>query len=87
MAPSDQKRLEKIERRRAEREMMAADGSARRFWKKVIGIGGGAVVVAATFVVLSSGVLTRDEPHPYDPFAQCLAQKGLVMYGVDWCPN
>lgn len=87
MPSRDEKRLKKMERRRLEREMMAAEGSAQRFWKKAIGIGGGAVVVVVIFVVLSSGVLTLDGPHPYDPFAQCLAQKGLVLYGVDWCPT
>lgn len=85
--PHDQKRLEKMERRRAEREMTAAEDSARRFWMRVVCIGGSALVLVAIFVVLASGVLTKNEPHPYDPFAQCLAEKGLVMYGVDWCPN
>jgi glutaredoxin len=25
-------------------------------------------------------------PSPYDGFAQCLAEKGAVMYGTYWCP-
>lgn len=24
---------------------------------------------------------------PLDNFAQCLSDKGLVMYGADWCPH
>lgn len=24
-------------------------------------------------------------PNPFDPFAQCLAQKGATMYGIDSC--
>ncbi len=76
-----------MERRRAERELMVAEGSTRSFWRKTLGIGGGAVLVVAGFLVFGSGVLQKDKPHPYDPFAQCLAEKGLVMYGVDWCPN
>ncbi|MBI4128227.1 MAG: hypothetical protein HY459_04110 [Parcubacteria group bacterium] len=23
----------------------------------------------------------------YDTFAQCLTEKGVVMYGADWCPH
>jgi hypothetical protein len=25
-------------------------------------------------------------PGPYDGFAKCLSDKGVVMYGEDWCP-
>lgn len=26
-------------------------------------------------------------PSIYDGFAQCLTEKGLVMYGAEWCPH
>lgn len=26
-------------------------------------------------------------PGTYDVFAQCLTEKGVVMYGADWCPH
>ena len=26
-----------------------------------------------------------DTPSKYDEFAQCLADKGAIMYGADWC--
>lgn len=26
-------------------------------------------------------------PSKYDGFAQCLAEKGLTMYGASWCPH
>lgn len=26
-------------------------------------------------------------PGKYDAFAQCLAQKGITMYGAAWCPH
>ena len=27
------------------------------------------------------------KPNPLDSFAQCLAGKGITMYGADWCPH
>lgn len=26
-------------------------------------------------------------PNALDPFAQCLAEKGVIMYGADWCAH
>lgn len=26
-------------------------------------------------------------PGSYDDFAECLTEKGIVMYGTDWCPH
>jgi glutaredoxin len=26
-------------------------------------------------------------PGSYDDFAKCLTEKGIVMYGTDWCPH
>jgi glutaredoxin len=27
------------------------------------------------------------KPGTYDALAQCLTEKGVVMYGADWCPH
>lgn len=27
------------------------------------------------------------EPGKYDAFARCLTEKGVVMYGAEWCPH
>jgi hypothetical protein len=42
------------------------------------------VIVAALLVGLVAYSLVP-KPSPYVGFAQCLAQKGAVMYGTDWC--
>lgn len=26
-------------------------------------------------------------PNPLNAFAQCLAERGVTMYGADWCPH
>lgn len=30
---------------------------------------------------------SSNEPAPLDTFAECLSEKGAVMYGADWCPH
>ena len=29
----------------------------------------------------------KDGPGRYDAFAQCLTEKGVTMYGTEWCPH
>ena len=31
-------------------------------------------------------IMPKGEAGQYDEFAQCLTEKGAVMYGTDWCP-
>lgn len=41
---------------------------------------------ALLFIVVLSGCsIIRSSD--YDSFAQCLAEKGVVMYGAFWCPH
>lgn len=32
-------------------------------------------------------VKVKSAPSPYDGFAQCLTDQGVVMYGAYWCPH
>ena len=32
-------------------------------------------------------VNTQSGPNPLDGFAKCLAEKGVTMYGADWCSH
>lgn len=48
------------------------------FWLIIL-----AVVVAGVGVSISGSV----GPGKYDAFAQCLADKGVKMYGAFWCPH
>lgn len=49
--------------------------------------------IAIAAVLLVGGVVWWNasrapvEAGKYDEFAQCLAEKGLTMYGADWCPH
>lgn len=47
--------------------------------------------VLSVILVLFAGAvfLTRSPAAPsnLDPFAKCLAEKGLTMYGAEWCPH
>lgn len=43
--------------------------------------------IVLTIVIVPSAFLwSYEEPEP-QTFGQCLAENGVTMYGVDWCPN
>ncbi len=44
------------------------------------------VLIAIWFIARKEGVKTYDDVS-LDTFAQCLATKGMTMYGADWCPH
>lgn len=46
--------------------------------------GTGALVVAG-FIIFA--VVVKSAPSPYDALAQCLTEKGVLMYGAYWCPH
>ena len=56
--------------------------------KIIIGV---ATVLAIAMVIFATmnvaGKNKVSEPGLYDSFAQCLTEKGAVMYGADWCPH
>lgn len=43
----------------------------------------GAIVLFALFSLIKPPAA----PGQYDDFAQCLTDKGAVMYGTEWCPH
>jgi len=44
------------------------------------------VVVLLTASLLLVGC-ANSGPSLYDSFAQCLTEKGVTMYGTEWCPH
>lgn len=44
------------------------------------------VFLILVFIVYAS-VSYYSKPGKYDDFAKCLSEKGMKMYGADWCPN
>ena len=51
---------------------------------KMIIVGIIAFAVMLSYIFLFRG---DDGPGKYDAFAQCLTEKGVVMYGTEWCPH
>ena len=50
----------------------------------------GAILIAAVFIagaVFYTARAAKPNPHKYDVFAQCLTERGAVMYGASWCPH
>lgn len=49
------------------------------------------LIFSFLFVLITSamliGCLNSNSPGKYDSFAQCLTEKGAVMYGTEWCPH
>jgi hypothetical protein len=50
------------------------------------------IIVCIIFAILVIFLFYRastksNEPGQYDAFAQCLTDKGVVMYGAYWCPH
>ncbi|MDP2625254.1 MAG: protein disulfide isomerase family protein [Candidatus Peregrinibacteria bacterium] len=88
----DQKRLERMEHRKAERNAEQSSVSSRKFWKRIGGIGAGMVFALAIIIGFNTGWIQANllggdaYAHEYAEFAQCLTDEGLVMYGTDWCP-
>lgn len=38
-------------------------------------------------ILLFTSLFTSCASTKYDSFAECLTEKGAVMYGTDWCPH
>lgn len=49
-------------------------------WTLIAILGGGVALIALVWMLATSGP-------DLDPFAQCLTDKGAVMYGAYWCPH
>lgn len=45
------------------------------------------IIVVVAIVVLAALGYKYKRDHQYDKFAQCLKDRGVVMYGAYWCPH
>lgn len=52
-----------------------------------IGVAVIVAVIGAAWYAAGIGTDNNTEPKNYDTFAKCLTEKGVVMYGTDWCPH
>ncbi|MEI6510781.1 MAG: thioredoxin domain-containing protein [Candidatus Uhrbacteria bacterium] len=49
--------------------------------------GAAGLAVVALIALIATNRVTSSAPSDYDGFAQCLADKGVKMYGAWWCPH
>jgi len=54
---------------------------------KTSAITGGAGILLAGVVAWAVFFQGMPKAGAYDAFAQCLTEKGVVMYGAEWCPH
>jgi glutaredoxin len=45
------------------------------------------VIVAVIALLVGVSFFSSTGPGQYDTFAQCLKDKGVIMYGAFWCPH
>lgn len=55
--------------------------------KIIIGIAVLLSVAVISFAIINSNLTGVTENGKYDAFAQCLTDKGAVMYGAEWCAH
>ena len=44
-------------------------------------------IVVIALALLDYSKKSANSPSPLDSFATCLAERGAIMYGADWCPH
>lgn len=52
--------------------------------KKIIAY---AILIVVLGLIIYSLISYFTKPGKYDDFARCLTEKGVIMYGTDWCPH
>lgn len=84
-------RRERREKQKQEREKhhhtQRLNADKRRRNKKIINYGIIALVVIGAMYGAFILLKPDNTPGEYDTFAKCLTQKGVMMYGTDWCPH
>jgi hypothetical protein len=85
LSKSERRKLKK--QRRKERLAMEMKEERRTSAKKNIRIYGLVVVIIVALVYLGFQVssMMSSAPGLYDEFTNCLTEKGVVVYGNDWC--
>lgn len=56
----------------------------KTFWFRSIGLAVLVLVIAGGFILAESGTF-KAEADPYQAFAECVTDEGMVFYGADWC--
>ncbi len=54
--------------------------------KIIIGVLIGTLILGFLFWMLPN-LIPKTKNEKLDRFAQCLAEKGITMYGAEWCPH
>ncbi len=90
VSKGDVSRRERRIRGRDERESQVHEErerfAARARNKRIINYSLGAIAIVALAVVIY--LFARGQGQgAHDALAQCLTDKGVVMYGTDWCPH
>ncbi len=83
-ALKQQRRQERQQAQTTQAEEQLKHHRMRRV-KKYTLLGIIAIVIVSFLVFLISS--NQAKAGPYDSFAQCLTEKGVVMYGAYWCPH
>jgi len=45
------------------------------------------ISITISVIIIISYKNINAQPGQYDDFAKCLSEKGLKMYGTEWCPH
>ncbi len=78
-------RREERERARIEQRVTQQASHSSRKTKKYLLFGLGTALILGLLIFFFTS--SAGQPGPYDTFAQCLTEKGVVMYGAYWCPH
>lgn len=81
LTKSEKRKLKKSKRLEAKNQAKIARSKSRK--SKLIASASIAVLVIGFFVV--SAIINNAKPGYYDDFARCLSEKGMVIYGAEWC--
>ncbi|MBW2967652.1 hypothetical protein KY362_04145 [Candidatus Woesearchaeota archaeon] len=72
------------------RRISTKNGSRRSAARGPLKITGKTLIAIAALIILVAGGFAYANSRPgtgYDEFAQCLTEKGAVMYGAYWCSH
>ncbi|MEK6967732.1 MAG: hypothetical protein AABX51_03820 [Nanoarchaeota archaeon] len=81
LSKHERKKLKKIERA----HLPQPSSSKPRKGVPVSWLIAGGIVFAILFVSVIAAQLINAQPGKYDSFSKCLSEKGVVVYGNDWC--
>lgn len=82
LSRGERRRLQRLEAKKAENEKKEA-GKKEEGKKNFRGY----LIIAAVAILLIGGIfgIVKATSKNYDKFAECLKEKGVVIYGNEWC--